>query len=254
MRRITALGLALVLLLGFALAGKYGATAQQGPPAKPTPAAHHPTPPVTRPKEEIQAIRDKIDADQAPYIQQFESKRRSVTGLKRAELPYNGNACFPSLADLVNGVPLIVIDTVKDVQFSAGGSGIKSVAGTHATVNVESYMKTSLASPPKVLTITQLGGPHLEPTGEEVLIQIAGDPILTPGDRHILFLFDNGNGIYRIAGDHGRYQLAGGKVHVLSQVMENPNTRDFAKAFAGMNQQEFFKEIQSLVPVGPSAR
>jgi hypothetical protein len=107
-------------------------------------------------------------------------------------------------------------------------------------------------NPPNHIQVGQFGGPFKQPTGEEVAIQIAWDPLLKPGERGVFFLVNpDKSRPYTIAGSRGHYTLAGGRVYPISLVTQ-PGASSWASQLTGKDEQTFLQQVQALAGGAPS--
>lgn len=230
----------LFLLAGSTLWGWYTVSAQRPPDKGSEPGAA--TPAVS--KADAERARANSRAEQRPFLQEFKAKGQGITGLPRLDIPYTGDVYFANLSEMTRDASVIVVGTVRTVDFFAEGSGVPAIPSTVSTFQVERYLKNASTVTGNEISIVQFGGPFKQPTGEVVLTQIAGDPIFTPGERLLLFLRETGDGHFVVDGSRARYAMVNGRVRSLSRLDEDTT---WPKQ-TGKSEQEFIREIEALVP------
>lgn len=141
----------------------------------------------TQAARNIEAARRAVSGPQQAYLDDFNSGKRSVSGLTESEIAIAQDAPLP-LASALGQAEAVLVGRVEAIRFH--GSGMEDVPATTVTYRVEKSFKGSLTAG-ELIDIDFLGGPYRQPTGEEVLLHASLRPIEAQvGGRSLLILHE----------------------------------------------------------------
>lgn len=192
--------------------------------------------PVTA-QRDIDAARTAVSRPQTTYLEEFNSGRRSIDRLEVGELAAEFGPSV-ALEDAAATADAIVVATVQNVFYF--GSGMQDVPGTRVTYRITKAIAGPLR-PGDTIERGFIGGPYRQPTGEEVFLQAAQDPIDRVGDRVLLMLKRDDAGVFKVFALGAKYELRGGKV--VAERTEQPPER---VAWAGRPESELLDRVTEL--------
>lgn len=155
----------------------------------------------------IDQAREQVSRPQSAYLEEFNSGKRSYTGLPIGEI--DAFWVDQPLVEAAQQAERIVVARVESLRFV--GSGMEDLPATIVTYRVLEVLKGSARTGERVV-INLFGGPYREPNGKENFIVTTGVPIQQPGQEAVLFLLPVELGRYRVTSPSGFLQLAGGRV------------------------------------------
>lgn len=190
--------------------------------------------PVTA-QQEIEAARQAVSQPQTAYLDDFNNGRRAIDKLPVGEALADFFPPSP-LDDAVTVADAVVVATAQRMLFR--GSGMQDIPATTVTYRVTHVVKGPLA-PGDPVQLDFIGGPYRQPTGEEVFIQMAGEPIDRPGDR-VLLLLQRDDAGWHLLDVASKFELRGGRVAARTE--RGPERA----AWEGRPEAELLKRVAEL--------